>query len=134
VHFEILSDGFDHNLERLQRMHDLRFRYASNRLRYEGDAWRIRAGHPNPDCPCGTGTCKRGRIAAHRRERPGALCVHVGNGRVSDLCGALEADLAFAKDTLAPALAERGRAYEPFETLHDVVARLEELFPLREVE
>jgi 2-hydroxy-3-keto-5-methylthiopentenyl-1-phosphate phosphatase len=51
----------------------------------------------------------------------------VGNGRVSDLCGAEEADLAFAKDTLAPALLERGRHFRPFETLHDVVEVLRTL-------
>jgi 2-hydroxy-3-keto-5-methylthiopentenyl-1-phosphate phosphatase len=53
--------------------------------------------------------------------------VHVGNGRVSDLCGALAADVAFAKDTLADELRERRVAYEPFTTLHDVVAGLERL-------
>ncbi|MBW2382961.1 MAG: hypothetical protein JRG92_04960, partial [Deltaproteobacteria bacterium] len=55
----------------------------------------------------------------------GAFCVHVGNGRVSDLCGALAADLVFAKDSLAPALSERGVHHHPFETLADVVAELE---------
>jgi len=128
VPFEILSDGFDHNLERLQRLHDLRFDYASNRLRYEEGVWRIAPGAPNPDCHCGTGTCKRGRIARYRARHPEAVCVHIGNGRVSDLCGALEADIAFAKDTLAPALRERGCAYEPFETLHEVVEALERRF------
>ena len=53
--------------------------------------------------------------------------MHVGNGRVSDLCGALAADVAFAKDTLADALAAEGVAYERFATLHDVVAGLERL-------
>jgi 2-hydroxy-3-keto-5-methylthiopentenyl-1-phosphate phosphatase len=51
--------------------------------------------------------------------------VHVGNGRVSDLCGALAADRVFAKDTLADELGARGVGFEPFETLRDVVARLE---------
>jgi 2-hydroxy-3-keto-5-methylthiopentenyl-1-phosphate phosphatase len=63
-------------------------------------------------------------IASYRDENPGAYCVHIGNGRVSDLCGALEADLAFAKDTLAPALEEVGRAYVAFDTLHDVLTVL----------
>jgi 2-hydroxy-3-keto-5-methylthiopentenyl-1-phosphate phosphatase len=46
---------------------------------------------------------------------------------VSDLCGALAADVVFAKDTLADALAAEGVAYERFATLHDVVAGLERL-------
>jgi 2-hydroxy-3-keto-5-methylthiopentenyl-1-phosphate phosphatase len=51
--------------------------------------------------------------------------VHIGNGRVSDTCGALAADLVFAKDSLAIELARRGVDYEPFDTLHDVIAHLE---------
>jgi len=54
--------------------------------------------------------------------------VHIGNGQVSDLCGAQEADLTFAKDSLARALDQRGEAYLPFETLHDVRAVLSGLY------
>jgi 2,3-diketo-5-methylthio-1-phosphopentane phosphatase len=125
VPFKILSDGFDWNLERLQAMNDVRFEYQANHLEYKGEFWRLRAGRPNDACGCGTGSCKRGLIASYRDENPGAYCVHIGNGRVSDLCGALEADLAFAKDTLAPALEELGRAYISFETLHDVLTVLD---------
>ena len=128
IPFRILSDGFDRNLDGLQRIHGVAFEYDANRLRYEGDAWQIEAGFPNPECFCGTGTCKRGRIAAYRRAHPRAFCVHVGNGRVSDLCGAIEADLTFAKDTLAPALETRGIPYEPFANLTDVVSTLEPLW------
>jgi 2-hydroxy-3-keto-5-methylthiopentenyl-1-phosphate phosphatase len=124
VPFRILSDGFDYNLDRLQEIHGVAFRYAANRLRYEDDRWRIEAAHPNPACGCGTGTCKRAQIEAHRGRHPAAFCVHIGNGRVSDLCGALAADLAFAKDTLALALYERGERFVPYTTLHDVVAWL----------
>ncbi len=124
VPFRVLSDGFDWNLDRLQDLNDVRFDYAANHLEYEGDRWRLAAGRPNPACGCGTGSCKRGLISAYRKAHPGSFCIHIGNGRVSDLCGALEADLAFAKDTLAPALEERGRPYLRFETLHDVLARL----------
>jgi len=127
IPFRILSDGFDYNLERMQKLNDVRFDYASNHLAYEGEVWRIAPGRPNSDCGCGTGSCKRGIIDEYRAANPGAFCVHVGNGAVSDLCGALAADLAFAKDTLAPALDERGEAYEPFGTLRDVIAVLERL-------
>ncbi len=125
--FRILSDGFDYNLNWLQQHNSVQFDFTSNHLEYagaEGDEWRIAPGGRNPACSCGTGTCKRAIIAARRREQPGTFCVHIGNGRVSDLCGAEEADLAFAKETLADALRERKQHYEPFETLHDVVAKL----------
>ena len=127
VPFRVLSDGFDYNLNRLQTLHDVSFAYDANHLRYEDETWRIRGGHRNPDCQCGTGTCKRGRIDAFRAEYPDATIVHIGNGRVSDLCGALAADVAFAKDTLAEELTRRGQAFEAFSTLDEVIPRLEAL-------
>jgi len=125
VPFRVLSDGFDRNLDRLQQLHGLRFAYDANQLRYEHGAWRIAAGHPDERCGCGTGVCKRGRIEAFRRRHPDVPVVHIGNGRVSDLCGALAADRVFAKDTLADELAARGIAFEPFTTLHDVLSWIE---------
>ena len=129
IPFRILSDGFDLNLGRLQEIHGVRFAYDANRLRYEAGRWRIEAVQPDPSCHCGTGNCKARRIRVYREENPGVRVVHIGNGRVSDLCGAEAADLAFAKGSLAEALAERGRSFEPFETLLDVVARLAALVP-----
>jgi 2,3-diketo-5-methylthio-1-phosphopentane phosphatase len=125
VPFRVLSDGFDRNLDRLQVLHGLRFSYDANRLRYEDGRWRIAAGAPNPDCDCKTGVCKRARIEAFRARYPGVIVAHVGNGRVSDLCAALCSDRVFAKDTLAEELLERGVAFEPFDNLHDVVAKLD---------
>jgi alpha-galactosidase len=127
VPFRVLSDGFDFNLNRLQQLNGVRFAYDANRLRFDDGRWCIAPGHPNPACGCGTGTCKRGRIEAFRRRRPGVTVVHIGNGRVSDLCGAIAADVAFAKDTLAIAMEQQGHPFEPFSTLVDVVPRLERL-------
>jgi 2-hydroxy-3-keto-5-methylthiopentenyl-1-phosphate phosphatase len=127
VPFRVLSDGFDYNLNRLQQIHGVRFAYDANQLRYDAGVWRIRPGYPDPSCGCGTGTCKRGRIEAFRARHPQATLVHAGNGRVSDLCGALAADVAFAKGSLADELASRGEAFEPFETLRDVIPVLERL-------
>ena len=124
VPFRILSDGFDWNLERLQEINGVAFEFNANHLRYEGQTWRLSPGRPNEACGCGTGSCKRGLISTYRAENPGAFCVHIGNGRVSDLCGALESDLAYAKDTLAPALEEAGHPFVAFDTLHDVIAHL----------
>jgi alpha-galactosidase len=122
--FRVLSDGFDWNLNRLQVIHDVRFAYSANHLRYEHGRWRISAGHPNPACGCGTGTCKRGILERFRAAHPDTQLVHIGNGRVSDTCGALAADLVFAKDSLAPELERRGVPFEPFETLRDVIPPL----------
>lgn len=127
VPFQVLSDGFDWNLNRLQALHGVRFAYAANHLRVEDGRWRIRAGHPNAGCGCGTGSCKGGIIGAFRARHPEATLVHVGNGRVSDTCGALAADAVFAKDSLAEELVRRGEPFTPFRTLHDVIAGLESL-------
>jgi 2-hydroxy-3-keto-5-methylthiopentenyl-1-phosphate phosphatase len=134
VPFRILSDGFDRNLDRLQELHGVRFAYDANRLWYENGSWRIAPGHPNPNCECGTGTCKYGRIREFRSVHPGAVVVHVGNGRVSDLCAARAADVVFAKETLADELRRQGVGYEPFETLHDVVEGLDRLLARRAFE
>jgi len=113
-------------------IHRVRFAYTANHLRYERGRWRIRAGRPDAECGCGTGTCKGGAIREFRKSHPGAVLVHVGNGRVSDMCGALEADVVFAKDSLAVELTRRGVAFHAFESLHDVIPGLEELLPSRD--
>ena len=125
--FRILSDGFDLNLNRLKEIHSMAFDYDANRLWYEKGHWRIQAGYPNDECDCGTGVCKRTRILAYKSHQPNALTVHIGNGRVSDRCGAIAADLAFAKGSLAEELDKRGEKYHPFETLHDVISKLDSL-------
>ena len=101
VPFRVLSDGFDRNLDRLQQLHGVRFAYDANGLRYEDGVWRLTAHSPDPSCGCGTGTCKRARIAAFRAQHPGVPVVHIGNGRVSDICGAVAAD-ASSRRTPSP--------------------------------
>jgi 2-hydroxy-3-keto-5-methylthiopentenyl-1-phosphate phosphatase len=72
--------------------------------------------------------CKRLCIEAFRRDHPDVTAVHIGNGRVSDTCGALAADVVFAKDSLADELASREVPFEPFTTLRDVIPALQRLF------
>jgi 2,3-diketo-5-methylthio-1-phosphopentane phosphatase len=127
VPFRILSDGFDYNLNRLQILHDLPFRYTANRLDIDSGHWRIQAGCEDPACICGTGVCKRRCIQAFRRQHSDVTIVYIGNGRVSDTCGSLSADVVFAKDSLAEELERRGVAFEPFTTLRDVLPTLERL-------
>ena len=51
----------------------------------------------------------------------------MGNGRVSDTCGAIAADVAFATDSLIGELERRGAPFTPFETLLDVIPVLDGL-------
>ena len=127
VSFRILSDGFDWNLMRLQAIHGFRVSCASNHLHYDRGRWSLRAGAPDASCGCGTGLCKSAVIRRYREANPGRRLVHIGNGRVSDSCGAVEADQAFAKDSLAEALRARGEPFLPFETLDDVIPALEDM-------
>ncbi len=120
VPFRVLSDGFDRNLDRLQEIHGIRFDYDANKLWYEKGRWRLAPGSPDPTCGCGTGVCKAARIAEFRTRFPNAEVVHIGNGRVSDLCASETADRVFAKDSLAEELQARGVAFEPFLDLHQV--------------
>jgi len=124
VPFRILSDGFDWNLDRLQSLNHVQFAYTANHLEIEHGKWRIRAGAPDPTDGCGTGVCKGNVLRTLRAASPRTHLVHIGNGRVSDLCGALAADTAFAKDSLATTLAERSVPFVPFATLHDVIPHL----------
>jgi len=128
VPFRVLSDGFDYNLNQLQAIHGVRFAYEANHLRIDAGRWHIETGREDPSCFCGTGVCKRRCIEAFRRDHPNVTAVHIGNGRVSDTCGALAADVTFAKDSLAEELVNRGVAFERFTTLHDVIPTLERLF------
>jgi len=129
VPFRILSDGFDWNLDRLQRLNRIRFAYTANHLHIEHGKWRISAGAPDPTCGCGTGVCKGNVLRTLRAASPRTHLVHIGNGRVSDTCGALAADTAFAKDSLADALAQRGVPFVRFTTLHDVIPHLAAVLP-----
>jgi 2-hydroxy-3-keto-5-methylthiopentenyl-1-phosphate phosphatase len=128
VPFRILSDGFDWNLDRLQALNLIRFAYTANHLRVEHGKWRIGAGAPDPSCGCGTGVCKRKALLTLRAASPQTHLVHIGNGRVSDTCGALAADTAFAKDSLADELQKRGVPFIRFATLDDVIPHLAAIY------
>ena len=108
----------------LQELNRIRFAFDANRLWYEHGAWRIAPGYPDPSCTCGTGVCKRARIEELRATHPDTRIAHIGDGRVSDLCAALAADVVFAKHTLAEELADRGVPFEPYSDLRDVVRAL----------
>ena len=81
------------------------------------DGWVVSFYDERP-CPVCGERCKRSSLPA------GRPLVYVGDGS-SDRCAALACDRVFARDFLARFLAGEGTPFEPFETLHDVVAALE---------
>lgn len=88
----------------------------SNDAEVRPDGWRVIFRHEGP-CPVCGDRCKRRSLPD---ERP---LYFVGDGW-SDRCASLAADHVFARAGLAGYLDERGVPYVPYETFHDVAARL----------
>jgi 2-hydroxy-3-keto-5-methylthiopentenyl-1-phosphate phosphatase len=78
--------------------------------------WRVRFRDEGL-CPVCGDKCKR------RSLPDGRPLVFVGDG-YSDRCASLACDQVFARDSLATYLSEQAVPFEPFDTLHDVAARL----------
>ena len=72
-------------------------------------------------CPR-TGLCKCDRVWDHRRS--GRRVAYAGDG-ISDLCVANQADIVFARDSLAKHCAGSGVPFTPFENFLEVVDALE---------
>ena len=125
--FRILSDGFDRNLDKIQQHQQVFFDYDANHLEFLEDRWHVTPGYPDVSCGCGTGVCKKSRIQKFVVENPEVRTVHIGNGRVSDLCASLFVDYLFAKQTLAEELEERNHRFIKFDTLFDVIDSLDKI-------
>jgi len=72
------------------------------------------------DCRRRCAHCKK----VHVREYKHKTTVYVGDG-LSDVCPALEADIVFAKDSLASHLEAEGKPHMPFNDLGDVCSFFE---------
>lgn len=120
----IVSDGLDYAIHcALQRAgHDGVEVYA-NRLDFLGDD-RLELSFPyrNEECSGGNGVCKCA-VARRLAQRHGGPVVLVGDGK-SDACLAAEADVVFAKDSLARHCENQGIAYIPFTDFADVLNAL----------
>lgn len=119
VEVQILSDNFTPLIAAI-----LRQRKAppvpvfANTLEVAAPGFEARFPFRDPACPrCAH--CK----ARHLREATGRERVYVGDG-LSDVCPALVADVAFAKDSLAAELTRRGVAFRPFTSVEDVAGYL----------
>ena len=71
-------------------------------------------------CPR-TGLCKCDRVWRHRRS--GRKVAYVGDG-ISDFCVAEQADMVFARDSLARHCSRSGIPFTPFENFFEVLAAL----------
>jgi 2,3-diketo-5-methylthio-1-phosphopentane phosphatase len=112
----IVSDNFQLIVEAMLRRRDLpAVTIYANHLDFDRD--RPRASFPFCDPSCDRcAHCK----AQHLRRAAGRMRIFAGDG-LSDICPALAADVAFAKDALAALLQAQGRPYRLFRSLADVL-------------
>ena len=121
---EILSDSFRPLIEAILAREGLaHVPVFSNEL--ESSADRHVARFPLRDAGCARcAHCK----GVHVRGAVGATRVFVGDG-LSDVCGALAADITYAKDSLARALEERRVPFVRYDTLDEVFESMRAHFP-----
>ena len=114
----IVSSNFRQLIEPVLERERVQLEVRANEVEWHPDGWRASFIHDDACGTCGE-PCKRAAMP----ERNGSV-VYVGDG-YSDRCAAQLADRIFARAGLARYLDEHGIAYEPFETLNDVVAALD---------
>lgn len=112
----VLSGGFEQLIRPLLAREGVEVDLVANRVDPRPQGWRIVWAHDRPCEVCGD-WCKRLWL-------PREPFAYVGDG-YSDRCAALAADRVFARAGLAEFLGAEGRAFEPFEDLHDVLRALE---------
>jgi 2-hydroxy-3-keto-5-methylthiopentenyl-1-phosphate phosphatase len=113
----VVSSGFHELIEPVLAREGVEVELRANRLDARADGWRVLWRDETVCAVCGE-PCKRASIA-------NGPFVYVGDG-YSDRCVALAAERVFARDGLATYLDEQGVAYEPFETLGEIAAQLEQ--------
>jgi len=128
----IISDGFDHCIRRIlacgaqqyPALFDLlrEVRICSSQLQPAGEkTWRTDFPYFPRACSHGCATCKPGLMRL--LNRTGAPTVFVGDG-LSDRYAVAEADIVFAKKSLARYCDEQEIEYHAYENLNEVAARL----------
>ena len=123
----IASDGFDIYISRMLAAAELvDLPVDSNRLNVRQGA--IALEFPHEDDGCGhCGMCKA--LPVRRAKARGLRAVYIGDG-YSDRCAVAEADVIFAKDSLAAHCEANGIPYHAFESLADVQAWVTQRTPV----
>ena len=117
----VLSSGFRTLIDPVLEREGLsRLAVVANDVTPDPGGWRVSFLDEEMCEVCGE-ACKRRTLSGLE---PASQLVYVGDG-YSDRCAAQSADLVFARAGLADYLGRRGVPFEPFETFHDVIARLQ---------
>lgn len=111
----IVSSGFDNLMHPYLQAHGYDLPIYAHSVTFGPEGMRVKLrGRAECDL-CGV-ACKRAEV---RTIAAGRSITYVGDGP-SDLCAAEDADIRFARASLAEHLEQGGYAYLPFENFHDV--------------
>lgn len=117
----LLSDGLEPLIRAVLQHHGItEVSIQANRVDFSRQPLHLEFPHANPSHPeCAM--CKGGYL--RRQRQPGRMSVYIGDG-LSDRCAAGEADLLFAKSTLANHCRERKIAFHPWQDFFDITRQL----------
>ena len=116
IPFMIVSDSFTVIIRTILDHHGIRqAKVFANHLSFKKDRLLPSFPYHSKECRRGCAHCKK----IHIREHKDRTTIYVGDG-LSDVCPALEADIVFAKDSLASHLESERKFHTPFCDLGDV--------------
>jgi len=121
IPFMIVSDSFTFIIENILRHHGIRqAKVFANELKFDKDRLIPIFPFHSKNCHRRCAHCKKIHVLKYKDK----TTVYVGDG-LSDVCPALEADIVFAKDTLASHLEVEKKSHTVFCDLGDVCAFFE---------
>ncbi len=123
----ILSDGFQIYITQIFRRYDLLpLEIKANDIRFVNGR-QIEPQFPHNDHSCGRcANCKGYHIREFKKNHPDAGVLFIGDG-YSDRCGALEANIIFAKDDLLGYCKKEKINHISFESFADVIQNCQAL-------
>lgn len=114
----IVSDGMDAYIKPILRHHGLDLTVRSNQLSFSADG-TLSVTFPFYEKGCKScANCKGYHVRREIKARE--TSVYIGDG-YSDVCGALEADIIFAKNDLLDFCNKKSIACHPFTTFKDIL-------------
>lgn len=118
IDIEIVSDGLDIYINYLLEANNIKVKKVSSNI-YKGYG-RIEFPYDKKLCDKNCANCKKFHLDKD------SFCIYIGDG-YSDRCAAINADMVFAKNSLAKFLDGEGEKYFPFESFADIIPVLAKL-------
>jgi len=116
IPFMIVSDSFTVIIRTILHHHEiLGAKVFANELKFKKDRLIPVFPFHSEECSRRCAHCKKSHVLEHKDK----TTVYVGDG-LSDVCPALEADIVFAKDSLAGHLETEGKSHTAFSDLGEV--------------